>query len=164
MAISFNLWLGEDEIREWRRATGGRRRAFLLVDVALLIVLFAAVFAFASTKAQYYVTAYFVIRLVGLLFRLPDRSTRIRALLRTDEEIRLTPEAYVMIDSRGSAQTYPWQLVTKVKETRLLWLFRFRDGHWRAVPKSRLTDGERRQLATFVQGPALPAARVIARR
>lgn len=164
MEISFDLWLEEDEIREWRRATAGGRRVFLVVDVALLIVLFVVVFSFASSKVQYYVIAYFVIRLVRLLFRLPDRSTRIRALLRTGDEIRLTTEAYVVIDSRGSAETYPWRQVTKVKETRRLWLFRFRGGHWRAVPKRRLTDGERRELAAFVQGPALPAARVNARR
>lgn len=164
LEICFELWLGDDEIREWRRATGGRRRAFLVVDVALLVLLFTAIFAFASLNAQYFLGGYFVLRLIGVLARLPDRRARGRALLRSGAQIQLTSEAYVVLDSRGSAEKYPWQTVTKVKETRLLWLFRFGDGRWGPVPKSRLSDDECRQLATFVQGPALPAARVSVRR
>lgn len=164
MEISFSLWLGEDEIREWRRATGRWRRVFIVFDVLLLVVVFVFVFGFTSSKVQYYATAYFVIRVVGLLFRLPDRGAQIRGRLRTGEEIRLTREAYTVVDSRGSADRRPWRLVKKVRETRLLWLFLFSDGQWCTVPKSLLSDAERQELSAFVQGGALSAARVKAHR
>jgi hypothetical protein len=162
--ISFRLWLDEDEIREWRRATGGKRRAILIVDVGVLITLFVFVFGYASSMVKYYLTGYLLIRVAGLLLRLPDRSARIRERLRTDEEIRLTGQAYEIVDSRGSVDKRPWGLVKKVRETRRLWLLMFSDGQWCTVPKSRLSEAERDQLSAFLQGTALPAARIKARR